>query len=152
MILDDFTRTYFSKENFIPYCAYYELYYQISLGHYVIQTTFDTEDAIGKIEELNLQVELPLLVETLKEILEHYSLQEDFKEKFLSYVKMRGSFQSLIDFTSKDKELINPQATIDKFAPAIIDESFWNDLMQLQFDEDLNDAIFRWSIILKDAN
>ena len=81
MTLDDAYNKYLQPEQLILFLAKNELYYQISLSYYISLTSFDGDDALEKMSELNLQVDTTTAYMVLKEILERFCYQEDFESR-----------------------------------------------------------------------
>ena len=132
MNLQDTIKHYFTRDNLIEMLTKYELYYQISLGHYVYKTTLDIDETIQKLEELNLKVDAHEMIKTLKSWLEHFSHNEDFEKQFDYYIRQRACLQSLADFSTKDKDLVNPKIFIDSTAEAITNDTFFDNSMKAQ--------------------
>ena len=149
MTIYDIYEKHLKPENLIPYFAKYELYYQISLGHYVYRTTLDINETITKLEELNLKVDAHEMIETLKDLLEHFSHIDEFENNFEYYIKQRACLQSLADFSKSDKDLVNPQIFIDATSDAITNDTFFNESMRIQFDTELENQLVRWNQIMK---
>lgn len=143
---------YFEKEQLVAYFAQYELYYQISLGNYVYRTTLDADETIEKLEELDLKVDLQTMIQTLGNIIDHFSDFEEFGDEFDYYVRQQACLQSLNDFVKQDNALLNASIFVDTTADSITADKFFDKEMQKQFDLEIDSNIERWNDIVKFNN
>lgn len=148
MTLDDAYNKYLQPEQLILFLAKNELYYQISLSHYISLTTFDTDDTLAKISELNLQVDTNTAYIVLKEIIERFSYQGDFENMIDEYIKISACFQSLEDFIHSDKELLNNNIFQENMTKEIENGTFFSSHLQKQFDDAIDELITKWNQIV----
>jgi uncharacterized protein YeeX (DUF496 family) len=147
--IDDAYARFSNKKDLIEYFCKYELYYQISLGNYAYLTTLDINDTLANLTNLNLSVDASKMIENLHNIIEHFSCEDDFEEKFDDYVKRIACLNSLEDFVKSDKEFLSPEHFTASTAESILDNSFFNESMQKQFDDSFDDNLCRWYGIVK---
>lgn len=102
-----------------------------------------------KLEELNLKVDAHEMIETLKSLLEHFSHIEDFENQFDYYIRQRACLQSLADFSTKDKDLVNPKIFIDSTAEAITNDTFFDNSMKAQYSAEWENQLARWNQIMQ---
>ncbi len=148
MTLDDAYNKYLQSEQLILFLAKNELYYQISLRHYISLTSFDADDALEKMSELNLQVDTNTAYIVLKEIIERFSYQEDFENMIDEYIKIGACFQSLEDFIHSDKELLNNNIFKENMTKEIENGTFFSSHLQKQFDDAIDELITKWNQIV----
>lgn len=151
MTLDDAYNKYLQPEQLILFLAKNELYYQISLSHYVSLTTFDEDDASKKILQLNLQVDTNTAYIVLKEILERFCYQENFHKEIDEYIKIGACFQSLEDFIRSDTELLHNHIFKENITRTIENGTFFNAHLQKQFDEEIDKSIRKWDFIIRSS-
>ena len=63
---------YFTRDSIVDMLTRYELYYQISLGNYVLETIQNITETIKKLEELNLLIEVDTALSNIFEIILHF--------------------------------------------------------------------------------
>jgi hypothetical protein len=148
MTLDDAYNKYLQPEQLILFLAKNELYYQISLSHYVSLTTFDTHDAVEKMAELHLEFDTNTAYIVLKEILERFCYQEDFEKQIDEYIKTGACFQSLEDFVHSDTELLHNHIFKENISRRIENGTFFTSHLQKQFDEEIDESIKKWDLII----
>lgn len=148
MTLDDAFNKYLQPEQLILFLAKNELYYQISLSYYISLTTFDKDDALEKIAELNLQTDTNYAYILLKEIIERFHHQDDFEKKIDEYIKIGACFQSLEDFILSDKDLLNNHIFKENMIIKIENGTLFNTKLQKQFDEHIERLINKWELII----
>ena len=148
MTLDDAYNKYLQPEQLILFLAKNELYYQISLSHCLSLTTFNRDDALEKMAELNLQVDTNTAYIVLKEIIERFSYQEDFENMIDEYIKIGACFQSLEDFIRSDKDLLNNHIFKENMTRIIENGTFFSTNLQKKFDEEIDESIRKWDLII----
>lgn len=116
----------------------YELYYQISLGNFVLETIQDIDETMKKLKELNLQIEPNTALSNIFEIIVHNSYKDDFEDIFEYHIRSRAMIHSLKDFINKDIELLNSKDFIEQKSKEITDDKYFNEDMKLQLDSDYN--------------
>lgn len=57
--------------------------------------------------------------------------------------------QSLADFSSKDKDLVNPKIFIDSTAEAITNDTFFDNSMKAQYSAEWENQLARWNQIMR---
>jgi hypothetical protein len=149
MTLDDAYNKYLQPEQLILFLAKNELYYQISLSHYISLTSFDGDDALEKMSELNLQVDTNTAYMVLKEILERFCYQEDFEKQIDEYIKIGACFQSLADFVQSDTELLHNHIFQENITRTIENGTFFSAHLQKQFEEGIDESIQKWDLIIR---
>ena len=149
MTLDDAYNKYLQPEQLILFLAKNELYYQISLNHYISLTSFDGDDALEKMSELNLQVDTNTAYMVLKEILEKFCYQEDFEKQIDEYIKIGACFQSLEDFVHSDTELLHNHIFKENISRRIENGTFFSAHLQKQFEKEIDKSIQKWDLIIR---
>ena len=123
----------FTKEKIVKNVTSYTLYYQISLGNYVFTTMQNNEERIKKLKELNLSLNPnEILLKIADIIVEHFG-QKDFENNFDDYLKVNSINNSLLDFVSKDKELLNKERFIKSKQEDILNNKFFSTTMKMQY-------------------
>jgi len=148
MTLNDAYKKYLTPDRLPIFFAKNELYYQISLGNYIYQTTLDLDEALEKINELNLHIETNVAYKIFKEILEKFYQEEDFEENIDEYIKISACYQSLEDFITYDKELLNSEWFIKSTSLLIEENRFFTEKMKQQFEEQLDETIVKWKSLV----
>lgn len=148
MTLDDAYNKYLQPEQLTLFLAKNELYYQISLSHYISLTTFNRDDALEKMSELNLQIDTNTSYIILKEILERLSYQEDFEEQMDEYIQISACFQSLEDFVHSDTQLLHNHIFKENMTHLIENRTFFTANLKKQFDEHIDESIQKWNLII----
>jgi len=138
MNLQETIQEYFTRDSIVDMLTRYELYYQISLGNYVLETIQDIDETMKKLEELNLLIEIDTALSNIFEIILHNSHHEDFEDKFEYHLRCRAMMHSLKDFINKDKELLNSDAYSDNVTKEILEDTYFKESMKLQLESDYN--------------
>ena len=150
MKLEEAINKYFYKDNLINCISKYQLYYQIGLGGVVFKSTQDIEETYKKLEELNLQINTQTVFESIHKIVLHLSQEDDFDNKFDSHLRMSALAQMLNDFVEADNDLIDAQPFADMIFEQIKDDTFFNEYMQEQFDDDYDNVFLIWESTITD--
>ncbi len=148
MTLDDAYNKYLQTDKLTLFLAKNELYYKISLNYYIHQTTFDISDALEKLIELDLKIDIDTSYKIFKEIIDKFSIEDNFEEMLDEYIKMSACFQSLEDFIKKDTDLVNPHLFAKSITQTIENGTFFNSNLQQQFDEQIDETIEKWALIV----
>jgi len=154
MNLQEIIQEYFTRDSIVDMLTRYELYYQISLGNYVLETIQDIDETMKKIEELNLLIEVDTALSNIFEIVLHHSHHEDFEDKFEYHLRCRAMMHSLKDFINKDKDLLNFDDYSNDTTQKILEDTYFKESMKLQLESDYNSIyhIYDQMITQKVAN
>ena len=138
MNLNETIQEYFTRESIVDLLTRYELYYQISLGSYVLETIQDMDETLKKLQELNLLIEVDTALSNIFEIMLHFSSDDDFEDKLEYHLRSRALIHSLKDFVTKDTELLNSKDYVDQKTKEIQADSYFSESMKLQLESDYN--------------
>ncbi|MEA3498171.1 MAG: hypothetical protein U9R16_03830 [Campylobacterota bacterium] len=138
MNLNETIKQHFTRDSIVDMLTKYELYYQISLGNFVLETIQDIDETMKKLKELNLQIEPNTALSNIFEIIVHNSYKDDFEDIFEYHIRSRAMIHSLKDFINKDIELLNSKDFIEQKSKEITDDKYFNEDMKLQLDSDYN--------------
>jgi len=138
MKLNDTIQDYFTRDSIIDMLTRYELYYQISLGSYVLETLQDIDETVMKLKELNLLIEVDTALSNIVELILHNSHHEDFEDKFDYYLRSRAMMHSLKDFINQDKGLLNSDDYRNDITQKILKDTYFKESMKLQLESDYN--------------
>ncbi len=148
MKLQETINKYFSRDSIIDSISKYQLYYQIGLGSVVFQSIQDLEETHKKLQELNLQIDTQKVFESIHEIVLHLSRSDDFEEKFESHLRLTALGEMLNDFVEADKELLNAKDFADNIYEEVKADTFFNDDMKKQFDNDYEIVLANWEDVI----
>ncbi|MEA2017513.1 MAG: hypothetical protein U9N59_03600 [Campylobacterota bacterium] len=138
MNLNETIKQHFTRDSIVDMLTRYELYYQISLGNFVLETIIEIDETMKKLEELNLQIEPNIALSNIFELILHNSHKDNFEDIFEYHLRSRAMMHSLKDFVNKDTELLNSKDFIEQKSKEIIDDKYFNEDMKLQLDSDYN--------------
>ncbi|MGB3750503.1 MAG: hypothetical protein WA945_02970 [Arcobacteraceae bacterium] len=138
MNLNETIQEYFTRDSIIDMLTRYELYYQISLGSYVLETLQDIDETVKKLKELNLLIEIDTALSNIFEIILHNCYEEDFEDKFDYHLRCRALMHSLKDFINKDKDLLNSDDYSNDITQQILKDTYFKESMKLQLESDYN--------------
>lgn len=133
MTVEQNIEKYYQRESIIKILTSYVLYYQVSLGHNVYESTQDATETINKIKELNLTIEPNEIMIAVMNIILQYSSKENFEANFDKYIQNKALLQSLEDFVKNDKELINGVRFQEYKIKEILDEKYFNSNLKMQY-------------------
>ena len=136
MELQEAIDKYFSRDNLAATICKYQLYYQIGLGKLALESLQDVEETFEKLEELNLHLTTQQIIIILYKMILQLSHNDNFEEMFDIHLKYTALVQVLDDFIKADNELINSKPFEDMIFESIQDGTFFDDIMQQQFDID----------------
>lgn len=131
-------KQHLTKDAIIDMLTRYELYYQISLGNFVLETLQDYDETLAKLKELNLQVPVDTALMNIVEIIKQYSLEDNFEEKLEYHLRSRSILHALKDFINTDKELLNSEDYRDEKTKAIVADTYFEETMKMQLESDYN--------------
>lgn len=138
MNLNETIKQHFTRDSIIDMLTRYELYYQISLGSFVLETLQDIDESMKKLKELNLQIEPNTALSNIFEIILHNSHNENLEDIFELHLRRRAIMHSLKDFINKDTELLNTEDYIEQKTKEIVEDMFFTESMKMQLDSDYN--------------
>lgn len=150
MNIQDRINQNFTRENLVDTIAKYQLYYQLALGVYVKETSFDQKETMNKIKELNLDIEPENVLNTMVKIITTFNEDKDFKVLFDDNIKANAMMHSLDDFVGKNDELSNKENTYEIYCEKIQNDSFYNINMHVQFEDEIKDRIAFWDKLIND--
>lgn len=134
----------FKLENLIKYVASYQLYYQISLGIYIKESSFDE----SKVEDLGLDIDPENVFNTIIQIVTSFSKENDFDSIFNDNMRINAMLHSLKDFTLKNEELDKEEKIYDTFYKRIMDDEFYTMNMHIYFEEELKSRVEYWKDLI----
>jgi len=140
----DLVTKYFKRENLVDAMAAYQLYYQISLGSFIKESSFDEE----KINELDLDISPENVCNTIIEIIQSFHKEEDFDFIFNDNIKFNAMIHALKDFTLKNKELDEEEKMYDTFYEKIENDKFYTVNMNIFFESEIKNKIEEWKDII----
>ena len=129
----DIVKKYYSRESIVKILTSYVLYYQVSLGHNVFESTQDVAETLKKLKELNLTLEPNPIMLIIMEIILQYSSEDNFDNDFDKYLQNRALTQSLKDFVENDKELLNGNIFQEHKLKEISNNTFFNSKLKMQY-------------------
>jgi hypothetical protein len=141
MNLNETIKEHFTRDSIIDMLTRYELYYQISLANFTLETLQDVEETITKLDELNLQIEPNTALSNIFEIILQNIHNENFEDIFELHLRRRAMVHSLKDFVNKDTELLNSEDFIELKTKEILEDTFFTESMKFQLDSEYN-AVF----------
>lgn len=150
MNLETIKKRYYTQESIVDLLTKYELYYQISLGSFVLETLQDIDETLNKLNELNLQVDPNTVLSNIFEIILHQSHENDFENKFEYYLRKRAIMHSLKDFVNNDKELVNATDYIEQKTEDIKNDKFFTDQMKLQLESEYSNVFDYYDLLISD--
>jgi len=148
MNLNETMQEYFTRESIVDLLTRYELYYQISLGNYVLETIQDMDETLEKLKKLNLLIEVDTALSNIFEIMLHHSSSDDFEDKFEYHLRSRALMHSLKDFVTKDKELLNSDDYIAERTKEILADTYFKESMKLQLESDYNSVYHVYDLMI----
>ncbi len=134
----------FKRENLIDCVASYQLYYQIALGVYIKESSFDE----NKVEELGLDIDPENVFNTIIQIVTNFSKEDDFDSIFNDNIKINAMLHSLKDFTLKNEELDKEEKIYDTFHERIMNDEFFTMNMHIYFEEELSSRVDYWKDLI----
>ncbi len=140
----DLVAKYFKQENLIETVASYQLYYHISLGTYINESSFDKE----KLEELDLDISPENVFNTMVEIINNFHKEKDFENIFNDNIKVNAMLHSLKDFTLTNEELNKKENLYDNFHEKIMDDKFFSASMFILFEDEIKDKKIHWKDLI----
>ena len=79
MNIQDRINENFTRENIVNTVASYQLYYQLAVGVYVKETSFDQKETMKKVQDLNLDIEPENVLNTMVKLISGLNEEENFK-------------------------------------------------------------------------
>ena len=140
----DLVTKYFKRENLVNTVAAYQLYYQISLGAYIKESSFDE----NKVEELGLDIEPENVFNTMIHIVTSFSKEKGFDDIFNDNIKVNAMLHSLKDFTLKNEELDKEENIYNRFYEKIMNDDFYTVNMHIFFEEEFKSKVDYWKDLI----
>jgi hypothetical protein len=138
----------FEQEHIIQNLARYELCYQIALEFLVQQTEFDEESAYKKLDLMHLEIEPENVFYTVVAIIrgekEFVKSQKEFEKK----LEQHAYINALEDYLRSDTQLIHPEMFLEQTIETINENHFFTQKMQHIFNEEYENVILRWKLII----
>jgi len=150
MNLTENMKTHLTRDAIVDMLTRYELYYQISLGNFVLETLQDYDETIQKLRELNLQVPVDTALGNIVEIILHHYKENNFEEKFEYNLRSRAILHALKDFVNKDTELLNSEDYIEDKTQQIVADTYFTETMKLQMESDYNFVYENYDMMITD--
>ena len=143
-------KKYFTRESIVEMLTRYNLYYQISLGNYIFETLLDINETMEKIKEMDLHLQTHIVLSNIFEMMHRYSRDEGFEERVEYLIRIRALMHSLKDFANNDKDLIFADDYIKQKSEQILDDRFFDDNMQLQFEGEFSLIYDYYDLLITD--
>lgn len=140
----DIIASKFKRENLINIMASYQLYYQITLGDIIENCSFNKEN----LDELGLDVEPENVLNTMTEIINSFSKEDDFDSIFDDNIKINAMLHAVKDFTTKYEELDKKENIYDTFYAKIMNDQFFTISMQMFFSEEIKERTEYWKKLI----
>jgi len=140
----DLVTKYFKRENLVDAVASYELYYHISLGAYIKESSFDE----NKVEELNLDISPENVFNTIMEIISSFSKEKDFDDIFADNIKVNAMMHALKDFALKNEELDKEENIYDTYYAKIMNDTFYTVNMHIFYDQEYKTKVNYWKDLI----
>lgn len=150
MKIENTIKDNFSKKSLINTFAKYELYYQLASSVFVKDSSFKDEDISKKIEELNLDINVENILNTMLKIISSFYKEEDFEFIFEDNLRINAFLHALKDFLNKNNEIKNKEKVYLAYRDKIMGEEFYDMKMHIYFEEELKDRIEYWKTIVSD--
>ena len=150
MNIQDRINENFTRENIVNTVASYQLYYQLAVGVYVKETSFDQKETMKKVQDLNLDIEPENVLNTMVKLISGLNEEENFKTLFDENIKANAMLHALDDFIGKNEELTNKETTYKTYSEKIQNEDFYNINMHVQFDDEIKDRRGFWEKLITD--
>ena len=150
MNLNETIKQHFARDSIVDMLTRYELYYQISLGNFVLETIQDIDETLKKLEDLNLQIEPNTALSNVFELILHNSHKDNFEDVFEYHLRSRAMMHSLKDFINKDNELLNLKDYIEQKSKEILEDKYFSENMKLQLESDYNTVYDYYNILITD--
>lgn len=141
---------YFKRNNIVDLITKYELYYQISLGNFVFETFLDQEDTVKKLEELSLYIKPEIVLFNIYKIIELHKDDSNLEKELENFIKKDAALQALDDFIKKDKEFIGAKYYLKVKKEDILNDKFFNQLMQYNFESNYQRTYEHYKLIIND--
>lgn len=152
MKIEDRIKENFSKKNLVGTIARYELYYQIALGVFIRESSFEDEDVAKKIDELKLDIDIENILNTVLKVISSFYEEEDFKMVLEDNLRLNAFLHALRDFVNKNDELENKENVYQAFHDKVMDDEFYNMKMHIYFEEELGDRVAYWETLISDKS
>lgn len=140
----DLITKYFKRENLVDVVSSYQLYYQISLGVYVKETSFDE----SKVEELNLDISPENVFNTMMQLIATFNKEKDFDAVFKDNIKVNAMVHALKDFSVKNEELDKKENIYDTYYAKIMNNTFYTVNMHIFFDDEYKTKVNYWKELI----
>lgn len=138
----------FTQEKLIDTIAKYQLYYQLSLGVFVKETSFDQKDTMKTVQELNLDIDVENVLNTMVKIIINFNEEKEFNAIFDDNIKVNSMMHALDDFIGKSKNLVNNENIYESYSQKIQNDKFYDINMHVQFDGEIKDRIKVWEELI----
>lgn len=148
MKIEDRIKEIFSKDSLVSTVARYQLYYQIALGVFLKDTSFEDEDINKKIEELELDIDVENVLNTMIKIIDSFYKEEDFKSVLEDNLRVNAFLHGLKDFVDKDSTLENKDNLYETYRDKVLNDEFYDMKMHIYFEEELGDRIEYWGKLI----
>ena len=131
---------YFERNMIIKNLGKYELYYQVTLGNLI---------SITNTKEINYEIEFQLALGSIYELLKDLRSFDDKTVSFDEELKKQAAMDAVQYFANENIELLKKgEIKIEKIVNHINDGIFFNEVMQVVCDENLEHQIKKWEQII----
>ena len=142
----DIITSKFKRKNLINTIASYQLYYKISLGIFIQESSFDTSN----LDELELDIEPENVFNTMIQIISNFNQEDNFDFIFNDNIKVNAMLHALKDFTLKNEELEKEENYHDTFKEKILNDQFYTLNSQIFFESELKDRVNYWKELISE--
>ncbi len=143
-------KQHLTRDSIVDMLTRYELYYQISLGNFVLETLQDYDETLAKLKELNLQVPVDTALMNIVEIVKQHCLKDNFDEKLEYHLRSCSILHALKDFINTDKELLNSEDYKEDKTKAIVADTYFQETMKVQMESDYHFVYNHYDLMITD--
>lgn len=133
MTNEEIIEKYLKREMVIKNISSYIAYYQISLGHNVLELLQDNEAAIKKLTSLNLALKPNEVFITIFTIIITNSHKDNFSSELAKYIREEAFLHSLEDLVNNDDEILNKERYTNIKKQHILDGTFFTTELKMRY-------------------
>ncbi|MEA2049372.1 MAG: hypothetical protein U9O56_01365 [Campylobacterota bacterium] len=127
---------YYTRKSIVNIVTSYILYYQVTLGDHVFSTSFDVEQTIKKVKELNLTLHPNDIIMIVMNMIVKHSNEPDFDDNFEQYLRDSAILHSLSDFVNNDKDLLNKDYFFKTREKEILENRYFDTKLKMRYIEE----------------
>ena len=148
MDMDHAILNYFTHRKIVDTLARYDLFYNISILYIAHTVIEDDNKADEVLNSLELQINPETVLEAMYSIIKEYHADEKLFTIFEENIKMQSCMKALDDFIHAYEEIPNLNEFIQKTQSAIIMDQFYNESMDKQFHESIEENKQFWGKVI----